>query len=272
MPERTTLMLTGATGFLGSRIADALRSRGVAWRALPGRLHETQPAHLDGIATVIHGAALGPGPDRRDEELFAVNAEGTRRLLDCCAQSGVRRFVHVSSMGVKSASAYGRSKLAAEDHVKRSPLEWLILRPAQVFGPNEQLRRTFEKLKTRMIWSLLGSGRYLMQIVYVRDCAAAVVDAALSGRAFETLNVIAPECSELEYFRTLRKVAGSRLLFVPTPVFRVRKRTLPADARAVAGLRTPGVADLEFAATPLELAMREAHAELMAGRNAQARR
>lgn len=263
-----TILLTGSTGFLGTRIADELRLRGVGWRALRARLHETARADLADVSTVVHCAALAPAPGRSDEEFFAANADGTRHLLERCEESGVRRFVHVSSMAVKFASAYARSKRSAEEHVRRSAVEWLVLRPAQVFGPTDDLRRTFDRLKSKIVWSLLASGLTPMHIVYVRDCARAIADAALSDRARETFNIIGPEYSELEYFRAMRKVVGARLLFLPRPLFRVRTRALPADSRAVVGLRTPGVADWPLAATPLETALRECYETLTADRSA----
>ena len=256
-----TILLTGSTGFLGTRIAEELRSRGLAWRPLTARLHQVRPADLEGAGTVIHCAALTAARPCRDEELFAVNVAGTNRLLSRCEQSGVRRFVYISSMGVKFPSAYAQSKLEAEASVKRSALEWLVLRPAHIYGPTPQLRGTFEKIRRKATWSVLGSGRSPIHIVYVEDCAAAIVDAALSSRARETLNIVAPEYSELDYIRTLRKVAGSKILILPTPLFwaRMRKGRLAVETR-LAGLRIPGVADWDFAATPLETGMRQVYA------------
>jgi nucleoside-diphosphate-sugar epimerase len=258
-----TILLTGSTGFLGSRIAEELRSRNLAWRPLRARLEQTRPPDLEGASTVIPCAGLTPARDCRDEDFFEVNAAGTSRLLEQCERCGVRRFVYISSMGVKFPSAYASSKLAAEESVKRSRLQWLVLRPAHIYGPNKQLRGTFTKLKRKMIWSVLGSGRNPIHIVYVEDCAAVVVEAALSSRARETLNIMAPEYSELDYIRTLRKVTGSKILIVPMPLFwaRMRKGDLAVDTR-MAGLRMPGVADWNFAAAPLETAMRRIHESL----------
>lgn len=251
-----TILLTGASGFLGARIVDVLRARGLAWQPLRARLLEAQAAELDGIATVIHCAALTPARAAREEDFLEVNVRGTERLLALCERLGVRRFVYVSSMGVKFPSAYAFSKLLAEDRVKSSSLEWLVLRPAHIYGPTAQLRGTMAKLERKRTWSVLGHGRNPVQIVYVEDCAAAVVDAALSPRAFETLNVIAPEYAEIDYIRTLRKVTGSSAVILRMPLFWARmRRGRAAVADRIAGLRIPGVADWPLTATPLETAM-----------------
>jgi nucleoside-diphosphate-sugar epimerase len=263
----TTILLTGSTGFLGARIAEELRSRGLDWRPLCARLHEVQPAHLSAARAVIHCAALTPGRALSDEDFFEVNVAGTQRLLKLCEGAGVGRFVCISSMGVKFPSAYTRSKLLAEESVKQSRLAWLVLRPAHIYGPTRQLRGTFQKLKRKLIWSVPGSGRNPIHIVYVKDCAAAIVDATLSPRARETLNIIGPEYSELDYVRVLRRVTGSKAVIVPTPLFwaRMRKGKLAIEARA-AGLRMPGVADWAFTPTPLEDGMREVYGSFEAER------
>ncbi len=253
-----TTLLTGSTGFLGTRIADELDSRRIAWRPLRARLQEVQPADLAETSTVIHCAGLTPHRSSRSEEFFEVNAVGTSRLLEQCQRSGVRRFIFISSMGVKFPSAYAQSKLAAEESVRRSRLDWLVLRPAHIYGPHKHLQGTFDKLKRKMIWYVLGVGRSPIHIVYVKDCAAAIVEAALSARTGETLNVMAPECTELDYIRVLRKVAGSKILIMPTPLFwaRMRKGEAAVEER-LAGLCIPGIADWDFPATPLETGMRE---------------
>jgi nucleoside-diphosphate-sugar epimerase len=258
-----TVVLTGSTGFLGVRVAGVLRDRRLDWRPLTARLDEVGARDLAGAASVIHCAAATPGRGCSDEEYLAVNAEGTGRLVRACEEAGVRRFVLVSSMGVKLASGYARSKLLAEERVKASRLDWLVLRPAHIYGPTPQLRGTMTKLKRKWTWSVLGAGRCPVQLVYVDDCAAAVVDAALSPRSHETLNVIAPECSEIDYVRALRRATGSATLILRMPFFWARMRRGAAEVEArMAGLRIPGVADWPLAATPLEAGLRRTYEAL----------
>jgi nucleoside-diphosphate-sugar epimerase len=262
IPTIMTILLTGSTGFLGTWIARELQSRKLQWRPLSVRLHQIRPADLEGVGTVIHCAGQVPGGGGRSDEAYAeINIAGTNHLLRQCEQAGVKRFVYISSMGVKFPSLYAQSKLAAEENIKRSQLEWLVLRPAHVYGPNKHFGKLFDTLRRKKYRFVLGLGRSPIHIVYVKDCAAAIVDAALSSRTGETINIIAPEISELEYYRVLRKVTGASFLILPMPLFWARKRKgkLAVDIRTE-GLRIAGMTDWEFAATPLDTGMKQTYA------------
>src|SRR4051812_37125364 len=114
--------LTGGTGFVGSHVAETLRGNGHTVRCLarpnsdtaflrtigceivPGDLtdKETLAKAVEGADYVIHGAAR-VGDWGRVEESRQVNVEGLRHLLDACKGKPLKRFVHVSSLGVYEA-------------------------------------------------------------------------------------------------------------------------------------------------------------------------
>ena len=169
--------MTGAGGWVGCSVATALRQRGFRVRELARTPAGPDGAPLDllapladgrwsaalaGCAAVVHCAAHVHRPDETAEEirLFeAVNVEGTAKLVRAAQAAGIERFVLVSSSVVYGAStgvaaqegaapapmsAYGRSKVQAEELVRGSALAWVIARPATIFGGGD--RANFRRL------------------------------------------------------------------------------------------------------------------------------
>ena len=139
------VLVTGATGQLGSGVVDALLARGVAVRVmvLPGE--PVQPvlgagvevvqgdlldpgslmAATEGVEGVFHAAGLVTYSPAFRAKLWAVNVEGTRNLLQACAASGVRRLVHTSTIGalgfVEESDAEGDESTPFNWNVDRLP-------------------------------------------------------------------------------------------------------------------------------------------------------
>ncbi|MTB53226.1 NAD-dependent epimerase/dehydratase family protein [Lewinella sp. W8] len=114
------ILLTGATGFLGSHLAPALAARGREWAALvredsdrsellrlsnppvfrEGDLLDPQSLFeaFSGVEVVIHAAAMVSYRTADRDELLRVNGEGTANLVNMALEAGVRRLVYVSSV------------------------------------------------------------------------------------------------------------------------------------------------------------------------------
>lgn len=175
------LLVTGASGFVGSAVLRALttvgdtqvilaarRSDGVALapghRAITLDLLDTQLTVPEGVRTVLHLA----GEKRDTTRMVGVNHHGALRLVEAAARAGVRRFVHLSSVGVYGApwcaglvderhahtprNAYEASKHAGELAVRERcaalGLSCMVLQPSNVLG-----------LKSGHGWPLLGLAR-----------------------------------------------------------------------------------------------------------------
>lgn len=102
---------------------DARRADEAAWRR-----------HLDGVDAVVN--CMGALQDSSTDSTSEVHAAAVRKLLAASRDAGVKRFVHLSAMGVdkETPSAFSRSKLEGERAVMLSPLDWIILRPSVVAG------------------------------------------------------------------------------------------------------------------------------------------
>jgi nucleoside-diphosphate-sugar epimerase len=206
-------LVTGATGFVGGHLVERLRAEGHEVTALVrspakaarllelgvrlerGDLHdlpalERASAGQDAIFHVAGSVAA------RDEAAYlAGNRDGTRNVIRAAEASGAPRFVHVSSMAAGGPSrkgvpmtaddpphpvtAYGRSKLAAEEVVRASGLPWTILRPPTIYGPNDRdnLIKVFRIARTG-IAPVFGDGSMELSAVYAPDLADALVRAA----------------------------------------------------------------------------------------------
>jgi nucleoside-diphosphate-sugar epimerase len=212
----TTCLITGATGFVGSHLAEACSARGYSVRALVrpgstsssleeagvafvrGDLQEPHclPGALDGVDVVFHCAAKvgdwGPADDYR-----RINVEGLRNLLEASRSKPLRRFVHLSSLGVYAArhhygtdesealpkhhvDGYTQSKVESEQlaltYQNEHSVPIVVLRPGFIYGPRDRtvVPKLVENLRNGIV-RYLGSGRQALNTIFIGN----LVDALL---------------------------------------------------------------------------------------------
>jgi nucleoside-diphosphate-sugar epimerase len=185
------LFLTGGTGFIGRQLLARLAlhpslhvrclSRGAT--GVPGPtsgleivvgdlcVPATYSEALRGSDLVVHlAAATGKA---RPAEYSAVNVGGTRALLDACRRADVRRLIFVSSIAAtyqdKTAYYYAQSKQQAEQAVRDSGLNYLIVRPTLVLGPGSPLWNKLVALAGLPVMPVFGDGQVRVQPIHVND-------------------------------------------------------------------------------------------------------
>lgn len=253
-----TIAVTGATGFLGRAVLRELAHRGLAARCLVrpgatppsdvvtirGDLSDEQAlaSLVEGADAVLHLAALMGSMDAR--ELEAVNVDGTRRLLAAATDAGVGRFVLISSVaaGRPEHGPYSLSKARAEDVVRASTIDHVIVRPPVLIGPGCQVERALKGLGRLPLVPVISGGA-LLRPVQVDDAARSCVDAATDPEARGTWTLAGDEVSFRELSRRTLRQLGSNARPVPLPgplamvMARVAERVLPAPPLTVEGVR-----------------------------------
>ena len=237
-----TTLVTGATGFVGSRIVHALRAEGRDVRALVR--HPDRAAHLRalgvelvpgditdaaslqaaaaGCTHVIHLVAILHGSPAEFER---VMAQGTRDLVAAAKEAGVGRFVLMSALGTSESSSasvpYYGAKWAEEQAVIESGLEYVIFRPSFVFGPGGGALATFLKqVRYAPVVTVIGPGRQRSQPIWLDDVAAYFargLDAPeAANRIFELGGPDTVDWNGL--YLTIARVLGKRRRLVHVPV------------------------------------------------------
>jgi 2-alkyl-3-oxoalkanoate reductase len=211
-------VLTGATGQLGSHIAEGLVERGERVRALvrpgsdtsflqdlgvelvSGDLHDAESLKraFDGADIVYHCAARvsdwGPWQQFESETVTA-----TRNVLAACAAANIGRLLHVSSISVYGRPRkgrlvteetplgrrfmwwdyYARAKLLAENVVREYAGPWTMVRPSWIYGPRDRISMPRVIPVLRSGKApIIGSGENLLNIIYAGDVAAGAILAA----------------------------------------------------------------------------------------------
>lgn len=205
------ILVTGGTGFVGSRIVHALRTEGRPVRCLvrtPARAAQldawgcelvqgdvTDPDSLaravEGVDAVVHLVAIIQG---KPEEFERVMTRGTESLVAAAEGAGVRRFVLMSALGTSEATReltpYYRAKWSMEQTVQAAPFEHVIFRPSFVFGRDGGILPTFFRLvRYSPVTPVVGPGTQRIQPIWVDDVAAyyarSIDLAEAAGRTFE---------------------------------------------------------------------------------------
>jgi uncharacterized protein YbjT (DUF2867 family) len=240
------ILLTGATGNVGSALLRRLTARGDRVRCLvrdPRRLGPervrvqitlgdlSDPASfrhaLRGVDTVIHlAAAIRDQPRASIEEL---NGVATLRLVRAAERAGARRFLFFTAIGASlhSRSRFFRTKALAEQAVDGSSLESTIFAPSIVYAPDDPWITLLSRLALLPALPISGSGKALYQPIWSGDAAACVMRAldpdGGAGASDGRLELAGPQT--LSYDGIARVVLAAlgkrrRLLHVPLPIVR----------------------------------------------------
>lgn len=249
------VLLLGASGLIGSAVAARLRARGdevvgVSRGGGPGSVQldiakvrdasEWLP-HLSGIDAVVNcaGVLQDSATDSTD-----VHDRAVALLAAACQGSGVRRFIHLSAVGVdrETPSEFSRSKRAGDDALTASDLDWVILRPSVVIGRAaygaSALMRGLAALPLRPV--MAGTGP--LQLVHLDDLVETILFFLKSSApARQVLDIVGPRRfsfdETVELLRRWMRWKPARKWPLPAPLATLSYRL--GDAASLLGWRPP---------------------------------
>lgn len=247
------ILLTGASGFVGARLAQALLAQGhelvcavrtprasanprLAYIAADFTKDTDKSvwlARLGGVEIVIN--TVGIFRERGTNTFQAVHVDAPRALFAACAEADVQLVIQVSALGADDAArtAYHLSKKAADDYLARLPLRSYIVQPSLVYGSGGASARFFKMVASMPFTFRFGPAPQLVQPIHLEDLTgalAALVHTQLPpgeegrGRLSRRVPLVGPEPMPfIGYIGALRRALGmGPLRVVPLPAWAAR--------------------------------------------------
>jgi NADH dehydrogenase len=274
------ILVSGGTGMVGSAIVAELQRRGEpvavlgrdrakVQQAFAGTVEAreadvTKPGSLatafEGIDVVVNAVQFPTSPievPRKGWTFEEVDYRGTVNQVDAAKAAGVKRFVYVSGVGAAADATkhWFRFKWQAEEHLRNSGLEWVIVRPTWVYGPRDvALNRLLNFTNFLPFLPLFGDGNQPMQPVFSEDVGRVVAAAATKPEAANQLFELGgPEVMSMnDVLNAGLEAKGRKRPILHQPIF-VGKAigtvmsmlpiTPPLTADAVDFISEPAVAD-----------------------------
>jgi uncharacterized protein YbjT (DUF2867 family) len=198
--EDAMILITGATGYIGSHLAARLAAQGQHPRCLVRNTRRaasilptdkvelvqgdtTRPdslvAAVQGVDAIVHTSFItAEKKESVGNHYEATNVQGTANLIKAAKDAGVARMIEISGLGTKpdKPGSYMQGRYLAEKMLKESGLAWTIIQPSVLFGKNAPfITGLADLIRTAPVVPLIGGGKVKFQPIYVEDVVTVIV-------------------------------------------------------------------------------------------------
>jgi NADH dehydrogenase len=204
------IAVTGANGFVAKHTRNLLNQKGVKLYGISRKNFSNYKSEskiispstgindisrkLKNCDALVH--LIGTGRQTIDSTYKSVNLELTKKIIDICKKSKIKKIVYISGLGVSnnSISSYFISKYKAEQEIINSGLDYTILRASYIIGKNDPLTINLSnQIQTGKI-EIPGKGNYHLQPIFINDVAEIIYYSIISKKfSNKIIDLVGPE-------------------------------------------------------------------------------
>lgn len=210
-----TVIITGANGFVGKNVGKILSQNGFKvtgivrkGRITFGRTILSKELSESNLSQKIKEADallhfIGKGEQTVESDYQKINVDLTRNAILLCKQSGIKKIVYISGLGVNSKTTLGYfiSKYKAEQEIIHSGLDYTIFRSSYIIGTDDALSQNLQEQIKKGIIMIPGSGNYRIQPIFIGDVAKIIIK-SITSKSFSNkiLDLVGPQTVRYSQF------------------------------------------------------------------------
>lgn len=220
------VLVIGATGFTGKRVLHELAQTNLKVSCLV-RSTSTPPQGVSTIKGDLNDlASIKNALDGQDALIYVASLGfgHAQDVISACKQANVKRAIFISTTAIFTQlnAPSKKVRLAAEETIQSSQLEWTILRPTMIYGRkgDRNMERLVKLLKKCPVLFTPGGGNALQQPIFVDDVAKATVAAIQSPKTIHKAYNIsgAQPLSFRQVVQTTAKTLNKKAYIIPLPL------------------------------------------------------
>ncbi|MEM3065028.1 MAG: NAD(P)H-binding protein [Candidatus Nitrosotenuis sp.] len=266
--SKLQIVIAGANGFVGTNLRRFLTKNKIQVVSLTRKKqkkfrfeknlvfsdlsNKALSARLRGCDAMVH--LIGTGMQTVDADYESVNVEQTKKIVDLCKRSKIKKLVYLSGLGVhkSTTSGYFISKLKAERLITESGVDYTILRASYIVGKDDPLTKNLQRQIKKGIVIIPGSGSYRLQPILVEDVSKVILACVTNKKlSKKVVDLVGPHTVSFESY--VRNFVGNKAKIKKISVEKAYRDALAKPKTAVYGLDDLNILLGDFTASHTKL-------------------